>query len=321
MKRYLAGFLLLLSSGLAQVYGPGEEGTFSIIGRDPATGELGIAVHSKTIASGARVRGGKGGVAIFAHQSGSNPMYSDIGISLLESGMSPQQALDFMLRADNGGAQRQVAILDIEGRTAAWTSPTITDWKGHKTGVNYSAQGNTLTGPEVVDSMAASFEQSTGPLAERLLTALEAGQRAGGDKRGVESAALLILKPLTIQGYGDRALDLRVDESKDPFGELWRILRAVRSGEIRSQAARLLTSGDVAQAAALARQARDMSPEIDSNWVTLAEVYLREGNRAEAFAAIRKSVELNPANRSQLPLTRGFQALKGDPEFEQSLTK
>src|SRR5438105_938154 len=104
----------------AQVYAPGEEGTFSIIGRDPGTGELGIAVHSKTIAVGSRVRGGKGGVAGFAHQSGSNPMYSEVGIPLLESGMTPQQALDFMLRADDGRNQRQVAIIDIQGRTAAW---------------------------------------------------------------------------------------------------------------------------------------------------------------------------------------------------------
>src|SRR5437868_1527125 len=125
--------LAILTMGIkaqAQVYAPGEEGTFSIIGRDPATGQLGIAVHSKTIAVGSRVRGGKGGVAVFAHQSASDPMYSQVGIELLEAGMTPQQALDYMLRADEGRNQRQVAILDIQGRTAAWTSPTISDWKG-----------------------------------------------------------------------------------------------------------------------------------------------------------------------------------------------
>src|SRR5471032_2223013 len=152
-------------------------------------------------------------------------MYSDIGIKLLEQGMTPQQALDYMLKADDGGKQRQVAILDIQGRTAAWTSPTISDWKGHKMGLNYSAQGNTLTGPETVDNMAASFEASAGkePLAERLLNALEAGQKGGGDKRGMESAGLMILKPLSVQGYGDRAIDLRVDESQDPFKEMHQI--------------------------------------------------------------------------------------------------
>jgi uncharacterized Ntn-hydrolase superfamily protein len=299
-----------------QVYAPGEEGTFSIIGRDPSTGELGVAVHSKTIAVGSRVRGGKGGVAVFAHQSGSNPMYSEVGIPLLESGMTPQQALDFMLRADEGRNSRQVAVLDIQGRTAAWTSPTISDWKGHKCGVNYCAQGNTLAGPEVVDNMAKSFESSSGPLAERLLDALEAGQKGGGDKRGVESAGLLILKPLTIAGYGDKALDLRVDENKDPFGELRRILNAVRSGDLRSEATRLAGANDFKAALAKAQAARDKSPEIDSNWVTLADVYLRMGQKTDALAAIKKAVELNPANKKQLPLNRSFESLANDPEFK-----
>src|SRR5437016_1308236 len=104
--------VLLAPAAPAQQYEPGEEGTFSIIGRDPSTGQLGIAVHSKTIAVGSRVRGGKGGVAVFSHQSASNPMYSTLGIELLEAGMTPQQALDMMLRGDEGRNSRQVAILD-----------------------------------------------------------------------------------------------------------------------------------------------------------------------------------------------------------------
>jgi uncharacterized Ntn-hydrolase superfamily protein len=299
----------------AQIYAPGEEGTFSIIGRDPNTGELGIAVQSKTIAVGSRVRGGKGGVAVFAHQSASDPMYSEVGIELLEAGMTPQQALDYMLRADEGRNQRQVAILDIQGRTATWTSPTITDWKGGKCGVNYCAQGNTLAGPEVVENMARSFESSTGPLAERLLDALEAGQRGGGDKRGMESAALMILKPLTIAGFGDRALDLRVDESKNPFVELRRILNAVRSGDLRSEATRRLNANDLKGALESATAARDKSPEIDNNWITLGQVYLQMGQKANALDAIRKAVELNPNNKKQLPLNRAFQSLATDPEF------
>lgn len=318
-SRLLALMLTIFVLGVkaeAQIYAPGEEGTFSIIGRDPATGELGIAVHSKTIAVGSRVRGGKGGVAVFAHQSGSNPMYSDIGIQLIEAGMTPQAALDYMVRADDGRAGRQVAVIDIQGRTAAYTSPTITDWKGHKCGLNYCAQGNTLAGPEVVDNMAKSFEASSGPLAERLLDALEAGQRGGGDKRGVESAGLLILKPLSIAGYGDKALDLRVDEHKDPFGELRRILNAVRSGDLRSEASRKMTANDMKGALESALKARDKSPEIDGNWVTLAEVYLRSGQKADALAALRKAVELNPANKKQLPPNRAFLALAEDPEFK-----
>lgn len=319
MLRRLSWFALLLllfpHVAAAQQYEPGEEGTFSIIGRDPATGQLGIAVHSKTIAVGSRTRGGKGGVAVFAHQSASNPMYSTLGIELIEAGLTPQQALDMMLRSDEGRANRQVAILDIQGRTAAFTSPTITDWKGHKCGTNYCAQGNTLTGPEVVDAMARSFEASSGPLAERLLDALEAGQAQGGDKRGVQSASLMILKPLAISGFGDRELDLRVDEHRTPFAELRRILNAVRSGEILSEATARLNAKDLKGAFEKANAAREKSPTNDSAWITLANIHLQMGQKAEALSALGRAVELNSANKKQLPLNRSFEALFTDPAF------
>jgi len=307
--------VLLASAAPAQQYEPGDEGTFSIIGRDPATGQLGIAVHSKTIAVGSRVRGGKGGVAVFAHQSASNPMYSTLGVELLEAGMTPQQALDMMLRGDEGRNSRQVAILDAQGRTAAFTSQTITDWKGHKCGVNYCAQGNTLTGPEVVDAMARSFESSSGPLAERLLDALEAGQAQGGDRRGVQSASLMILKPLAIQGFGDRELDLRVDEHRTPFAELRRILNAVRSGEILSEANARLSAKDLKGALEKANAAREKSPTNDNAWVALANIHLQMGQKAEALSALTRAVELNPANKKQLLRNSAFEVLYKDPEF------
>jgi uncharacterized Ntn-hydrolase superfamily protein len=312
----LVGLAVLLASPApAQRYEPGDEGTFSIIGRDPATGQLGIAVHSKTIAVGSRVRGGKGGVAVFAHQSASNPMYSALGVTLLEAGMTPQQALDMILRGDEGRNSRQVAILDAQGRTAAFTSPTITDWKGHKCGVNYCAQGNTLTGPEVVDAMARSFESSSGPLAERLLDALEAGQAQGGDRRGVQSASLMILKPLAIQGFGDRELDLRVDEHRTPFAELRRILNAVRSGEILSEANGRLSAKDLKGALEKATAAREKSPTNDNAWVALANIHLQMGQKTEALSALGRAVELNPANKKQLLRNRAFEVLYKDPEF------
>jgi uncharacterized Ntn-hydrolase superfamily protein len=157
------------------------------------------------------------------------------------------------------------------------------------------------------------------PLAERLLNALEAGQKAGGDKRGVESAGLLILRPLGVQGYGDRVIDLRVDESRDPFGELHRILRATRTQEMRTRVAALIKAGDLSAARTLAITARDQSPEIDANWITLAEVALRSGHHAEALAALAKSIEINPANRRQLPLNKTFAPLLGEPEFRKIL--
>ena len=300
-----------------QDYDPDHDGTFSIIGRDPATGELGIGVHSKTVAVGSRTRGGKGGVAIFAHQAASNPMYSDIGVELLEAGMTPQQALDMMLRSDEGRDRRQVAILDIEGRTAAWTSPDISDWKGHRCGVDYCAQGNTLAGPDVVGAMAQSFESSSGPLAERLMDALDAAQGAGGDKRGMQSAALLILKPLAgAAGYSDRVLDLRVDEHAQPLAELRRVLGAFRARRSVGDVRRAIASGDLEAALAAAFRTRDLFPEGDGAWVAIADVQLRMGNRAEALDALRRAVELNPANKRQLPLNEVFAALHDAPEFQ-----
>jgi uncharacterized Ntn-hydrolase superfamily protein len=302
-------------TGFAQDAGRNEEGTFSIIGRDPDTGQLGMAVHSKTIAVGSRTRGGKGGVAVIAHQSASNPMYSAIGIELLEAGMTPQQALDMMLRSDERRDNRQVAILDIRGRTAAFTSSTISDWKGHKCGENYCAQGNTLAGPEVVEAMARSFESSTGRLAERLLDALEAGQAQGGDRRGMQSAALMILKPLAIQGYGDRELDLRVDEHRNPFSELRRILNAVRSGELLSEASARLAASDLKAALERAHAALDKSPTNDNALVTIAHLHLRMGDRGSAVDALARAVELNAANKQQLLRNKDFEGLYNDPAF------
>ena len=174
----------------------GPEGTFSIVARDPNTGELGMAVQSKAFATGSRTITIKGGVAVVAHQSQSNPMYGALGLELLSAGMSPQQALDLMLRSDEGRDTRQVAIVDAAGRTAAWTGSRAMDWKGHQCGRDFCAQGNILTGPEVVRAIAEAFQGSTGPLAERMLAALDAGQAAGGDARGSQAAALVVAKSL-----------------------------------------------------------------------------------------------------------------------------
>jgi len=311
--------LLLISaaaqSAVAQIYAAGEEGTFSIIGRDPATNELGMAVQSHTIAVGTRTRGGKGGVAVFAHQASSDPLYSSIGVELLEAGMTPQQALDMMLKSDEGRDTRQVSILDIQGRTATWNGPATSDWKGSKCGVNYCAQGNTLAGPGVVAAMAKSFESSTGPLAERLLDAIDAGEAEGGDKRGMESAALWVLKPLSVQGFGDRELDLRVDQSSNPFVELRRILNAVRSGEMVTQANAKLTAKDLPGALQLATEAEVKSPTNDAAPITLAIVHLQMGDKSKALADIRRAIALNANNKKQLQLNKNLEPLYSDPEF------
>lgn len=317
-KLFLTIILVLGFAGsfFAQDYDPYELTTFSIIARDPATGELGMGVQSKAFAAGNRAMHAKGGVAIIAHQASANPMYGAIGLQLLQTGMTPQQALDMMLRSDEGRDNRQVSILDIQGRTAAWTGPATSDWKGHKCGSNYCAQGNILTGPEVVEAIARSFESSSGPLAERLLAALDAAQAAGGDARGMQSGAILVAKPLAgAAGFSDRVIDIRVDDHRTPLAELRRILDLFRSGQMISEANTKLRDGNTAGALETALAARDKSPQNDNAWVALANIYLKTGRKADALDALRRAVELNPANKRQLPRNTNFESLHKDPAF------
>jgi uncharacterized Ntn-hydrolase superfamily protein len=293
------------------------EGTFSIVARDPAAGELGMAVQSKALATGSRTITIKGGVAAIAHQSSSNPMYGAVGLELLAAGMSPQQALDQMVRGDEGRARRQVAIIDATGRTAAWTGSEALEWKGHQCGRDFCAQGNILTGPEVVQAMAKSFESSTGPLAERLLAALDAGQAAGGDARGTQAAALVIAKPLAgPAGFGDRIIDLRVDDHRGPLSELRRLLNLTRSRRLVGEAQARLAAKNIIGAAESALAAQKLSPENDEAWVVFAATELAAGRKASALDALRRAVELNPANTRQLPKNRNLEPLFADPEFK-----
>ncbi len=281
---------------------PDMMGTFSIIARDTATGEMGLGVQSKAFAGGNRVVTAKGGLGIVAHQAVSNPMFGAVGLELLEKGLTPQDALDYMVRADDGALRRQVAILDIHGRFAAWSGPGCTDWKGHKCTSEYCVQGNTLAGPEVVDAMVSSIESSSGPLAERLLAALDAGQRAGGDWRGMQTAALVVVKPLGgASGFSDRAVDLRVDDHKTPLAELRRLLNIHRSNELIRETNTLLGARQLDDALAKAIEARDRSPEFDNVWVNLAGVYVTMDRKQEAVEALQRAAELNPARKNYMP--------------------
>lgn len=300
---------------VAREYDPDYLGTFSIIGRDPDTGELGMGVQSKAFGAGNRAMAAKGGVVIIAHQAAANPMYGGIGIELLQAGYSPQEALDMMVASDEGRDRRQVAILDIQGRTAAWTGEGASDWKGHQCGVDYCAQGNIIAGPEVVAAMAASFEASSGPLAERLMDALDAAQAAGGDRRGMQSGAILVVKERAGGGYSDRVVDIRVDDHDLPLVEMRRVLDMYRSGMLLRDASAKRSDGDLREALEIASAARDRSPENDNAWVALAEIYLDLGQRDDVFAALVRAVELNPGRRVTLPGDADFESIHDDPEF------
>src|SRR6516165_8714056 len=199
-------------------------------------------------------------------------MYGQIGLELLQRGYSPQQALDFMLRGDEGRDSRQVAILDMQGRSAAWTGKSAADWKGHRCTPDYCVEGNTLAGP---------------------------------------------LKPLAgAAGFSDRAVDVRVDDHRTPIPELRRVFNVLRSGQMLSQAMAAFRTNQPDEALRIALAARDLSPDNDNTWVTLAYLYMASGRKSECFEALRKAIEVNPANKAQLPRNALFEPLQLDPDFQ-----
>lgn len=213
--------------------------TFSIAGYDQATGEFGVAVQSKFLAVGAVVPWARAGVGAVATQAYANPAYGPEGLALLGSGKTAEEAVGALTRADGDREHRQLGIVDARGRSATRTGEKCFDWAGGIAGTHYAAQGNILVGREPVGAMAETFEQ-TGELrlANRLLDALAAAQEMGGDSRGQQSAALLIVREGGgYGGHNDRAIDLRVDEHPEPIQELRRLheLHGLYFGEVKPE--------------------------------------------------------------------------------------
>jgi uncharacterized Ntn-hydrolase superfamily protein len=198
--------------------------TFSIVAYDPETQELGVAVQSKFIAVGSVVPWAKAGVGAVATQSYANTTYGPKALDLLGQGDEPDVVMKKITEADRKASVRQVGIVDIKGRAATFTGEKCSSWAGGLKGENFACQGNILASEEVVKNMAKSFQESKGDLGERLIAALQAGQDAGGDSRGMQSAALLIVRDgWGYGGFNDRYRDLRVDDHKEPIKELKRI--------------------------------------------------------------------------------------------------
>ncbi|MEX0786849.1 MAG: DUF1028 domain-containing protein [Dehalococcoidia bacterium] len=198
--------------------------TFSIVARDADNGLFGVAVSTAVPAVGAMVPHVKPGAGAIATQSYTSARLGIDGLRLLELGLSPEEALTSLLAQDEGAALRQAAGIDAQGRVYAYSGNECVDWYGSRLGENYSVQGNMLVGQETIDAMAQAFEGAKGHLSSRLLKALEAGQAAGGDKRGRESAALLVAP--FIDAW--TKIDIRVDQHDDPVAELRRIFNLMR---------------------------------------------------------------------------------------------
>ncbi|SKA99661.1 Uncharacterized conserved protein, Ntn-hydrolase superfamily [Caloramator quimbayensis] len=199
--------------------------TFSIVARDAQTGELGIGVQSKFLAVGSAVPWAKAGVGAIATQALANLDYGEIGLKLLEKGYSAQKTLDALLSLDDNREDRQIGIVDSNGNSAAFTGRNCFNWAGHITGPNFSCQGNILVSEETIKALADTFNNTQGSLARRIVTALDAAQNAGGDRRGRQSAALLVVKEKgSYGGYNDRYIDLRVDDDPYPIKKLIHLL-------------------------------------------------------------------------------------------------
>ena len=196
------------------------DNTFSIVARDPATGAVGAAVSTARLAVGNRVLQVEFGVGAVASQANTNPMLARDSLDRLRQGATAQQALDAALQADERRDERQLSVISATGTQAVFTGTRPDDYKGHLVGKDMIVAGNILVDRETLEAMAAAFETTTGTLADRVMAALEAGQKAGGDRRGKISAAIVVMNEAPgTSGYA-RNIDLRIDSSKDPVGDL-----------------------------------------------------------------------------------------------------
>ncbi|HEY8416307.1 MAG TPA: DUF1028 domain-containing protein [Thermaerobacter sp.] len=221
---------------MATGVGPAGRGrwvaTFSIVAADPEEGLWGVGVQSKFLAVGAVVPWAEAGVGAMATQAWANVAYGPEGLELLRRGLPAEEVVRRLVEADPGRDHRQLGVVDARGRAAAYTGKACFEWSGHRVGDGYACQGNILAGPGVVDAMARAYEEARErgqPLEDRLIAALRAAQAAGGDRRGQQSAALLVVKPKGgYGGFNDRWLDLRVDDHPQPIEELARLVRLHR---------------------------------------------------------------------------------------------
>ena len=266
--------------------------TFSIVARDASTGEIGVAVQSHWFSVGSVVTWAEAGVGAVATQSFVDPAYGPRGLELMRKGVRAPAALEQLVAADRQRDGRQVAMIDNAGRVSAYTGKSAIAAAGHQLGSGFSVQANLMANGKVWPAMAAAFERTKGDLAERLLAALEAGQAAGGDIRGKQSAALLIVKAKSTGrpwAGADRTFDLRVDDHADPIRELRRLVRLQRAYAHANRGDELMTEKKVDEALREYAAASKLAPEIVElpfwHAVTLASIG-REAEAVPIFKAV-----------------------------------
>ncbi len=292
--------------------------TFSIVAADPSAKQVGVAVQSKYFAVGAVVPWARSGVGAVAQQARGLARYGPVLLDALGEGENPQAALNAALASDQLAAHRQIGIVSADGEVANHTGADCLEWAGARTGTGFSVQGNILAGEEVVDSMAQAFVATSGSLAERLLASLEAGQAAGGDKRGQQSAALLVeqlgYEDIGVKGI-DCLVDLRVDDHTEPINELRRIFGLWQIEEVNEQAMLRYNDGDYSAALAIMAQANSRFPETPRILYNLACFECLTGLSHESLNHLRLAVNLDPSWREFAKSDPDFKAIRDTTEF------
>lgn len=290
--------------------------TFSLAACDTADGIWGVVVASKFLAVGSVVPWARGGVGAVATQASANTTYGPRALDLLERGLTPQEIVPILLRADPQRDRRQVGMVDALGRSATYTGDSCMAWAGGKTGPGYAVQGNILAGPQVVEAMARSFESSQGFLGDRMLAALAAGDSAGGDSRGRQSAAIrLAAVGRGYNGFSDVLCDLRVDDHADPLVELRRVYGLWRSVRLVNDGYRLVEEKKYPEAIALGEQAARLDPDSGEPFYHLACFHARAADPDRAMHYLQWALRLRPAMRAQATKDPDLAPLRGREDF------
>jgi uncharacterized Ntn-hydrolase superfamily protein len=294
--------------------------TFSIVGRDSVTGELGIAVASRFFAVGSVVPWAKAGIGAVATQSYANTTFGWRGLELLEKGADPGQVMKILLQNDTDPNRRQFGIVSSNGQSVTYTGTGCAPWAGGRSGPNYACQGNILAGESVVVEMEKAWLTTQGSLADRLYAALMAGEKAGGDSRGKQSAAILVVKQNAgYGGYTDRAIDIRIDDHAEPFVEIGRLLNYAQMNYAWNEAWTAFTQKQYKNALPLMERAATLAPDNGEVLYDLAVIRLAAGDKPNALVALRKAVSVNPKLKAAAAGDHDLDALRSDAKFQEML--
>ena len=276
--------------------------TYSIVAMDPESGEMGVAVQSHWFSVGSIVAWGEAGVGVVATQSFVNPSFGPRGLALLKRGKTANQVVEALIASDEGRDVRQLAVLSVDGSAAAYTGKNCIPGAGHVVGDNYSVQANLMMNDKIWSAMSEAFENAEGSLAQRMITALEAAQNAGGDIRGKQSASILIVKgKSTGKIWEDRLIDLRVEDHSDPVKELKRLLRVHRAYEHMNNGDLAVELGDMPLAMKEYSAAEKMFPDNEEMKYWHAVTLVNNGKLEDAlplfktvFSKNKNWMELTP---------------------------